>query len=701
MKHQHFTLTFLFLFTLVPFSFSQNGQCGTDQKTQEWISASPENQKKYESFLEQLTVIAETYNDDKLSKKKAVVTIPVVFHVMHNYGSENISKAQILEQMETLNKDFRKLNSDTSNTRTIFKGRSADFEVEFKLANLDPNGNCTDGITRTATMLTYGGDEDVKDLIRWDYKKYLNIWVISFIGRKPETEGSIIAGYSRFPFDTDASTDGIIIDHRFVGSTGTSSATVAGRTLTHEIGHWLGLLHPFQNGCGGSNCSNSGDRICDTPPVAKASSGCPIGNNSCSNDSPDELDNVENFMDYANGNCTNMFTAGQKAVAKYFLGVTNNGRGSNVSASNMTATGAFTSNPCAPKADFHTTSRAVKICQGASIAYADLSWNGEVTDRVWTFEGGSPSSSTFASPLVVYNSPGKYKVTLKVTNSKGESEISKTDFIEVLPAIANLASPFEESFDNAASPALWSSTSTGDYGWKILKGPSHSGGYALVGVINENTPINEKFYIYSPAFDLNAHKNLSPKLSMRVAYSLRQTGAGERIVISGSNDCGITWLPIKGLVGASNLKSVSGNNPGWSPKSTSDWIVVWADLNQQGFQNSRNLMLRFELTSAAGNSVYIDDININQFVLSTPIIDTYNARIHLFPNPNQGSFVINSEGLKENINIELYDPLGKLVRSLNVDGLQNTQITVDEPGIYMVHLHNQNFTITRKVVVTN
>ena len=255
--------------------FGQHVHCGTDQ----FVDAQIENNKEKAELIYSVPDAILNYSGNSHGKK-AVVTIPVVFHVIHEYGPENISKAQILDQMRILNEDFRRRNADTSKTRAIFKSIAVDCEIEFKMATKDPAGNCTDGITRTVSSLTNGGDEEAKQLIIWDQSKYLNIWVVKTIGRAAN-----ILGYAVLPTSNDKSGDGIILRASYVGSIGTGSAEYAGRTLTHEIGHYLGLWHPFQdaqrdaNGdpisdCGNSNCQRSGDWICDTPPVLSASFGC-------------------------------------------------------------------------------------------------------------------------------------------------------------------------------------------------------------------------------------------------------------------------------------------------------------------------------------------------------------------------------------------------------------------------------------------
>ena len=104
--------------------------------------------------------------------KSAVKIIPIVFHVFHNGGSENVSKERILEQVEILNKDFRRLNADTASTNPIYKGIAADCQIEFRLAKIDPNGNCTDGIVRFQTDQTFNADNPIKALSAWPNNKY-------------------------------------------------------------------------------------------------------------------------------------------------------------------------------------------------------------------------------------------------------------------------------------------------------------------------------------------------------------------------------------------------------------------------------------------------------------------------------------------------------------------------------------------------
>ncbi|NNL92387.1 MAG: T9SS type A sorting domain-containing protein [Saprospiraceae bacterium] len=225
-----------------------------------------------------------------------IVTIPVVVHVVYNTAAQNISTAQINSQITILNEDFRRLNSDANGTWP----QAADSEIEFCLATVDPNGNTTSGITRTSTSVTaHGTNDSVKftssgGIDAWPTSDYLNIWVCNI--------GGGILGYAQFP-GGPASTDGVVNGYQYFGNTGTATAPFdLGRTCTHEVGHWLNLRHIWgDGGCGVD------DFVGDTPTSDNPNYGCASGHVSCGT-----TDMVENYMDYSDDDCMNLYTEGQK-----------------------------------------------------------------------------------------------------------------------------------------------------------------------------------------------------------------------------------------------------------------------------------------------------------------------------------------------------------------------------------------------------
>ncbi|MFN4083853.1 MAG: M43 family zinc metalloprotease [Bacteroidia bacterium] len=277
-------------------------KCFTDEIRAEILKTNPEYLQE-EELANQTARLMQS-----LQKNTQVRYIPVVFHVIHKYGFENISQTQINDAIRVLNEDFRKKTGTNGGSST--DPLAVDMLYEFRLAQLDPNGNPTNGVNRIYSLQTDNASDAMKSLSNWDKNRYFNIWVVNTINSSGQQ--GIVLGYAQFPFFGAASTDGVVIRADQMGAIELGQLSQVGRTLTHEAGHWLGLYHPFQGGCPNSNCSSQGDQVCDTPPVASATNGCPSNRNSCSTDSPDLPDMVRNYMDYADGTCMNLFTVGQK-----------------------------------------------------------------------------------------------------------------------------------------------------------------------------------------------------------------------------------------------------------------------------------------------------------------------------------------------------------------------------------------------------
>ena len=247
------------------------------------------------------------------NKATSITVIPVVVHLVYNTTAQNISDAQIRSQINVLNADFRMKNADTLPISHPFWTATADAGIEFCLATTDPNGDPTTGIIRTFTSTTkfdydtINNWSDVKFTVtggadNWDPHRYLNVWVCNLTG-------SVLA-ISTFPSElvSTPDEDGIVVNFRFVGEGGTSLPPYNhGRTLTHEIGHWLGLAHIW----GDAFCGD--DFVADTKPAESENYGCPSfphrPNNLCGGDANGEM--YMNYMDYVDDHCMNMFTFGQ------------------------------------------------------------------------------------------------------------------------------------------------------------------------------------------------------------------------------------------------------------------------------------------------------------------------------------------------------------------------------------------------------
>lgn len=290
------TRIYMLSMMLIFLCMSTNAQrnCSSMDVLDRQILESPKLQDKMQRIENATTAYLKK---NRTQRVNGIVTIPVVVHVVYNGSTENISTAQINSQIQILNDDFRRMNSDADNTWS----QAADSEFEFCLASVDPNGNATSGITRTSTTRTsFGTNDQVKSsssggVNAWPASDYLNIWVCDI--------GGGILGYAQFPGGSPA-TDGVVNDYRYFGNTGTATAPFdLGRTLTHEVGHYLNLRHIWGDG----GCSVD-DFVSDTPVSDASNGGCNEGHISCGT-----VDMVQNYMDYSNDACMNLFTTGQKA----------------------------------------------------------------------------------------------------------------------------------------------------------------------------------------------------------------------------------------------------------------------------------------------------------------------------------------------------------------------------------------------------
>ncbi len=364
-----------------------------------------------------------------------VLTIPVVVHVVHAGEAvgtgRNISEAQVKAQLETLNEDFRR----KPGTRGFNdNANGADIEIEFCLAAINPTGGTITerGIDRVNGASNFGkstwSKADIDGVLKpntfWDPEKYFNIWVVDFAASDDR-----LLGYAQFPSQSTlpglspnsgaGSTDGVVIRYQSFGNAEKGNFPVMqapynlGRTLTHEVGHWLGLIHIW----GDANCGN--DFVDDTPTQASESRGCQKGRVSCGG-----TNMVENYMDYSDDACFNIFTRGQKTRMRAVMQVAL--RRANLVNANVCGTSVV----ARPTANFRAEN--LRVLLGGQVRFTDLSTNFP-TSWTWTFEGGTPSSSTEQNPVVTYNQPGKFRVTLVASNAAGSSApFVREQYIEVL-----------------------------------------------------------------------------------------------------------------------------------------------------------------------------------------------------------------------------------------------------------------------------
>lgn len=289
-----FRVILLLFFLSFTVAFGQK-RCGSADK----LLYQFENNSKQYDYQVQIEEKVKKWSDNK--KGVSVINIPVVFHVVYKNNLENISKTQIISQLTVLNEDFRRQNIDQINTPSDFQTVAADTEINFCLAQRTPTNDTTGGITRTETSVSSFSLFD--DRIFYDTLGGKNIWNSEFYLNIYICDLSSVLGFAAFP-SSNPNIDGVVIDFENFGKNGTATVPYhKGRTCTHEVGHWLNLMHIW----GDMTCGD--DFINDTPEQVAANYGCPSHPSpTCTNNG----DMFQNYMDYTNDACMNMFTVGQK-----------------------------------------------------------------------------------------------------------------------------------------------------------------------------------------------------------------------------------------------------------------------------------------------------------------------------------------------------------------------------------------------------
>jgi PKD repeat protein len=646
----------------------------------------------YAQRLQELEEFTQAFVQRKESEA-ALYVVPVVVHIMHTFGAENISREQVLSAIQQLNLDYTKTNPDTSLIINEFKAIAGNAGIRFRLAQKDPQGNCTDGIVRVYTPLTHAANDDVKDVSRWPRDSYLNIWVVGTIA-------SGAAGYSYYP-GVNSSRDGVVLRSDYMGSIGTSSPTRA-RTLTHEVGHWLNLAHPWGNSNDPGlpeNC-NTDDSVEDTPNT--------IGHTSCnlSAVSCGSLDNVQNFMEYSY--CTRMFTIGQ---GQRMLAALNSGasdRNELWQENNLWQTGThnfYQALDCAPIAEFSTSQTFT--CENAQIHFKDQSYNAEVGHWIWSFPGGIPDSSTERNPVVTYSTAGLYSVSLISFSQTGSDTIFKENYINIQTNDSNMILPFSEGFETTSFPEVtnfpfsqWHLESDVEESWVYSDFASASGNGSIF-VNNRMTDYGSVHTLTSPIINI-PDQAYSIKMNFKFAYSQQDSDSDDEFKVQISKDCGETWM-LRFISDGYFLSSTGTPTEDIFIPTASQWRLVDRDLDAL-LAGASSFHIRFQLTNGGGNNFYLDDLNITTLI-GTPEF-AQAPSIQVFPNPaSKGSTIHLNSSMLTKARVELLSMQGHLLISKETElktgenTLFNGESLSLSSGIYLVRVITPKGTSTSKLVI--
>lgn len=714
MKNNYFKWSVFVCLSLVTLVSTAQINCGTDEYLKKQIAEDPSILKK-QAEMEKRTQKLIALNRLKEARNDTVrdtLVIPIVFHIIHQYGPENISDQQIESAVRILNEDFQLRNSDVSDILPEFQAIKGDTKLKFVLATIDPYGNCTNGIERIPSLETYYVNQDLNRgrFGIWDHTKYLNIWVTKLL---PGTA----AGISTFPFTAQgpfSKHDGISMLHSYVGDIGTSNPGGA-RALTHEVGHYYNLFHIWGNTEVGTFCGDDG--VADTPETKGFSPNsipCQSRQIICDTITNSIVENHQNYMDYAY--CQVMFTNDQVDRMRAALNDSASYRYNLYKDANLAATGinGTTDRVCVPLADFYTDKMVA--CRNTPVNFHDNSTRNKVTSRTWTFQDGNPSTSNLPDQAVRFSSGGWKNVTLSVVGTGGTD--SKTEVRAVFistDTIANTVPYAQEFSDNSIFGDSWlvknfesnvtkfaQTTTTGfhDNTSVKLNAAKSAGGRTITDGIGD---IDQ---LYSPAFNLSGKKDWA--ITFKMAAATKTTSPAsmlDSLTFEYSVNCGNSWALLRKFT-KQQLYTAGFHSEDFVPAAKSDWndiVILVTDAVAKD-----NIRFRYNyVSSAKSNNIYIDDFQIVPTSSVNELLAN-NLSVSLYPNPVTQESVVNFYlASSSEVSLSISDVTGKLLNVRNLGKLNEGEQTINlnnqtnslSNGIYFLTVKVGTNLVTKKLIV--
>ncbi len=420
-------------------------ECLTDQLLKQQLEASPNLREIHDKMEENAAhYLAKRQSGGVQGQEKMDFVLPVVVHIIHQNGPENVSDAEVLQAIDWLNDGF-------ANTNYYDQGVGVDTRIQFCLAKRDPGGNATSGINRVVSPLTdVTNDLAMKDLSRWDPNRYINIWLVKVAGGA--------GGYATLPSSHGSPSDGIVMLAEKIKEVGSGHST-----MIHELGHYLGLYHTFQGGCTNNDCLLDGDRVCDTPPDGTTAPPptCFIAVNSCSSDtnsgwSADQDDIIWNYVDYGNYACRAGYTQGQADRMAYFV--------ENVRFSLLNTEACI--DPCPNPYVASFTADQTNILMGETVNFTNTSTGGD--NYTWQVNGVTFSTNPNNAAYTFSDGAGDYIVSLICTTADPNcTEVFEQTITVRCPAEASFIPTFFETIPGGTIDFANTSTNSNDFQWFV------------------------------------------------------------------------------------------------------------------------------------------------------------------------------------------------------------------------------------------
>ena len=713
--------------------------CATDDVYKRLLQQYPQLADFEEQFNAQLREAVA--NRTTSVTDTTIYDIPLVVHVVHDYGAENVTDDVIYTAAAYWAVVYMKQNADTTDVIPPFVKWVGNPRMRLHLATIDPNGNPTKGVVRFKSYLTIAADDQAK-YEQWPSNKYVNIWLIS-------TFGAAYAGAAAYAYTPSLATfqpyyDGVIC---------LSSYTNQDKTIPHELGHVMNLSHPWGNTNNpGVACGD--DQVDDTPPTKGHSpTGCTLGSlydTACTTgylkhytaagggDSlvnyPDTT-NAQNIMDYTY--CQRMFTIGQVVRMRTALLSATAGRNNLFTPSNLAATGALAPMPdLPPVADFIvnrasstsliTDSRSYFLTfnNTALFSFKNWSWNDTVSSVLWTFSNGAstPTSTNMTTNVTnQFSVPGWVTVSLQATSNAGSNTITNTHTVYAADTVVAGGIGYSQNFSTASSVDNWPMFNyyNNRFQWQYYSGAGYDDGscvrYRSFDTTNKTTgnAVGDHDDFYTPAFDLssaptntflNFYTAGASVSSSSLGYGV--TAKGDSIEVDVSITGGQRWTRI-GSFSGNNLSNNGVMATEFVPTSPGQWKARSITIPATYYTN--NTFFRFRYWPGnTGNNMYLDNVSIWPWAAGVQeVLNASSDLFNIFPNPSTNGFnLVFKTGNDGSVNYCIKDLTGKLVYEHKADLVANStqqeiilRSATPAAGMYFITVTIDGVSRTQKLVV--
>lgn len=655
--------------------------------------------------------------------------IPIVVHVIHNgepYGvGTNITNEQIYSQIEVLNEDFKRMNSDTIDTQPEFVPVASKLNIEYVLARQDENGQPTTGIVRkqggkTAYDITVSDRELLSSYSHWNPDIYVNIWVTDLVGQNiglaqfpnyGESQAPDgLPGLDDKPNKDNEAIDGLVIDYEAFGSEekvpglDLKNQYNLGRTATHELGHFFGLLHTWGDG----GCTVD-DFVNDTPNSDNDYSGLclPSDHVSCGTN-----DMFENYMYYTDDGCMNIFSIGQASRMDVIL--MNAPRRATLLNSIGTEYPEGLSFDLAINA---ILAPGKALCEGSITPVIEVRNNGGTpvadfgitltlngVDYNYIYSGDSIRTGevvelTFENYTV---DEGVSELIFELTDIPADVEPSNNQVSHVF-AVDNQQDfiPLRQQFNvDALDDTNWISINEDNgVGWELADIPYESSTKAAYINLYNYEERKQIDWLISPVLDFS--DALEASMTFKASYA-RNAEFKDQLQVVIAENCKGFFNTILEIYNSSDL-SVIDSKEFWEPESRNDWKEHSLDLN--AYVGQKDLRIAFKVINDYGNNLYLDDIEFYTTAEDKRVSSAKNSYT-LYPNPaTDGQFQLAfNTSERQEVLIYIYDQLGKevLVKAYpnTLNQIYYFDLKGKSPGIYYIHARGKDFIRSKKLLLT-